>query len=211
MRSKTTYVWGDLVIFHTYKQETFFFFLRGVSLCSPGWFQTQDSCLSLLNPRDYGCEPPVFHEEHFGELMRMLRLSLANPDVWSCHLWALLPKVVINEHFFGEGGTGVWSQGFALTQQVLYDLCYAFSPFCSGGFGDGVLWTFCLGWLQAVILLISASQVVWIISVSHQHLVIMNIFVTEYSINFSYACCVHSIFCSISFYLTICHEILSCQ
>jgi hypothetical protein len=31
---------------------------------------------------------------------------------------------------------------------LMFELC----PFCSGYFGDGVLWTFCLGWPQTIIL-----------------------------------------------------------
>jgi hypothetical protein len=42
------------------------------------------------------------------------------------------------------GGTGVGTQGFMFDRQVLYHLSHAFSPFCSGYFGDRVLlfaWT----------------------------------------------------------------------
>jgi hypothetical protein len=37
-------------------------------------------------------------------------------------------------------------------------------------FGNGVLWTICLGWPQATILLMSVFQVAKLIGVSHQHL-----------------------------------------
>jgi hypothetical protein len=43
------------------------------------------------------------------------------------------------------------------------------SPFCTGYVGDGVSQTVCLGWPLTVFLLISASQVARIISMSHWH------------------------------------------
>jgi hypothetical protein len=48
-----------------------------------------------------------------------------------------------------------------------YTLRYSTSPFCHGFFQD-ILWTICLGWLQTVILLISASWISRIAGVSHQ-------------------------------------------
>jgi hypothetical protein len=46
--------------------------------------------------------------------------------------------------FLCFGGTGVYTQGFALAKQVLYCLSHTFSPFCSGYFGEGGF-TFCPG------------------------------------------------------------------
>jgi hypothetical protein len=57
---------------------------------------------------------------------------------------------------------------FALAKQALYFLSHASSPFFSGYFGDGVFLTICLGWPGFFILLISASQVARITSMSHQ-------------------------------------------
>jgi hypothetical protein len=71
--------------------------------------------------------------------------------------------------FFGVL-VGLGAQGFILAKQVLYHLSHTSSPFCSGYFEDGVSGTICLGWPQAVILLISASQVARTISMSHRHL-----------------------------------------
>jgi hypothetical protein len=65
------------------------------------------------------------------------------------------------------GGTGVWTQGFALGKQVLDCLSHSSSPFLSGYFGDGVSWTICLHWPWTQILSISASQVTKITDVSH--------------------------------------------
>jgi hypothetical protein len=59
--------------------------------------------------------------------------------------------------------TGIWTQGFALAKQALYHL----SPFFSGYFGDGVLWTISSDWPWTTILLISASQVARITGLSH--------------------------------------------
>jgi hypothetical protein len=72
--------------------------------------------------------------------------------------------------FFGFGGTGVWTWGFSLAKQVLYHLSYTSSSFGCGYFGDKVLRTICLGWLQASILWMSAFQIARITGVS-QHLV----------------------------------------
>jgi hypothetical protein len=66
------------------------------------------------------------------------------------------------------GGIGIWTEDFALTKQTFYSLSHTSSPFCSGYFGDGISWTICPGWLQTMILLISASQVSRIIGMSHQ-------------------------------------------
>jgi hypothetical protein len=38
---------------------------------------------------------------------------------------------------FGRGRTGVWTQDFTLTKQVLYGLSHTSSPFCSGYFEMG--------------------------------------------------------------------------
>jgi hypothetical protein len=43
------------------------------------------------------------------------------------------------------------------------------SPFCSGYFGDGVLWTICPRWPRTLILPISASWVARITGVSFLH------------------------------------------
>jgi hypothetical protein len=53
--------------------------------------------------------------------------------------------------------------------QVLYHLNHTSSPFCSAYFGDGILKTICPGWLQTIILPISASQVARITGVSCQN------------------------------------------
>jgi hypothetical protein len=64
------------------------------------------------------------------------------------------------------GGTDL---GFALllAKQALYHLSHNFIPFFSDYFGDGLSRTICPGWLQTMILLISASQVARITGVSH--------------------------------------------
>jgi hypothetical protein len=48
-------------------------------------------------------------------------------------------------------------------------LSHTASPFCSGYFGDMVFKTISPGWPHTSILLISASQIVRNIGVSHQH------------------------------------------
>jgi hypothetical protein len=64
----------------------------------------------------------------------------------------------------------VWDWAFELRVLHLPSRLLAFkpnsSPFYSGCFGDGALWTVCPGWPQATILLISASQVARIIGLS---------------------------------------------
>jgi hypothetical protein len=75
-------------------------------------------------------------------------------------------------------GLGLRAPGFQLTKQVLY-VSHTSSPFCSGYFGDGFSRTICLSYLQATNLPISASQVVRITGVSHQHQVIKLIFDAE--------------------------------
>jgi hypothetical protein len=65
------------------------------------------------------------------------------------------------------GGTGVWTQGFALAKQALNSLSQTSSSFYSGYFGDGVL--------QTMIFLISASQLARIIGMSHQHLAVKRV------------------------------------
>jgi hypothetical protein len=62
-----------------------------------------------------------------------------------------------------------WSlnSGLHTWKQVLYHLNHTSSPFCSGYFGDGVLWTICPGWPPTIILLISAFQVARITGMSH--------------------------------------------
>jgi hypothetical protein len=62
----------------------------------------------------------------------------------------------------------LWAQGFTLAKQTLYCLSHTSSAFCSGYFGDEVLWTICSNWLRVMILLISASKVARITGVSHQ-------------------------------------------
>jgi hypothetical protein len=80
--------------------------------------------------------------------------------LWMTHIFLLL-------NFIFCGGTAVWTQGFVLAEQVLYHSCHTSGPFCSGYFGDGVSWAFCPSWPQTAILLVSASQVIRIIKVSH--------------------------------------------
>jgi hypothetical protein len=58
-------------------------------------------------------------------------------------------------------------QVFTLEAQVVEGLLYMSSPFCSGYFGDWVLITFCPGWPQTEILLISAFKVTRITGISH--------------------------------------------
>jgi hypothetical protein len=56
-------------------------------------------------------------------------------------------------------------------------LSHTFSPFCSGYFGDGILWTICPGWLRTSRLPNSSSKVA--IGVNHKRpadLFIFNIF-----------------------------------
>jgi hypothetical protein len=75
----------------------------------------------------------------------------------------------------GEDETGycffwwgwIWTQGFTFAKQVLYHLSHTSSPFCFSYFGDGVLWTICMGWPQTAILPISDSQVARITGVNH--------------------------------------------
>jgi hypothetical protein len=86
------------------------------------------------------------------------------------HKLAILPIAKINQcitmpggrsvFFFIFDGTGVWTQGFALTltKQILFHMSNASCPFCSGYFGGGVSQTVCLGWPKTGILPISASQ-----------------------------------------------------
>jgi hypothetical protein len=57
------------------------------------------------------------------------------PECWDLRMCTTKPGLVLL--FFG--GTGVWTQGFTLTKQVLHHLSHTSSPFCSGYFGDGVL------------------------------------------------------------------------
>jgi hypothetical protein len=47
-------------------------------------------------------------------------------------------------------------------------LSYSSSPFCFGYFGDVVLQTICSGWLQILILLLSAPQEARITGMNHQ-------------------------------------------
>jgi hypothetical protein len=48
-------------------------------------------------------------------------------------------------------------------------LSHSTNPFCEGYFWDRVSWAICPGWLRTMILLTSASWVVRIAGVSHQH------------------------------------------
>jgi hypothetical protein len=80
-------------------------------------------------------------------------------------LWALY--CCTSCFFFLFGRTGVWTQDFVPAKQRLHCLNHTSSQFCCGYFGDGVLWTTCLGWSGASILLISDSQVARITGVSH--------------------------------------------
>jgi hypothetical protein len=87
------------------------------------------------------------------------------------------------------GGTGVWTQSFALAKQALYCLNHTSSFFCSTGawtqglhlshstspflwrvFEIGSLGTICLGWFQTEIFLISVPWIAGITGVSHQSL-----------------------------------------
>jgi hypothetical protein len=49
--------------------------------------------------------------------------------------------------------------------------------FCSGYFGDGILWTVSPGWPQTAILPISASQIARITGTSHQRFFILFFFI----------------------------------
>jgi hypothetical protein len=83
---------------------------------------------------------------------------------------ALGLELYLNFFFFFFSSTGVWTQGLTLGRQVLLLL----EPLCQFFFVMQFLKigsrTICPGWLQNVILLISASRVARVIGVSHQHL-----------------------------------------
>jgi hypothetical protein len=72
---------------------------------------------------------------------------------WMALLKHLCIFLLVNLFF---GGTRVWTLGFMFAKLALNHLRHIFSPFCCGYFGDGVLWTICLGWPGTMILLISA-------------------------------------------------------
>jgi hypothetical protein len=66
-------------------------------------------------------------------------------------------------------GLGIWTQDLTLTKQAVYCLSHTSSPFCSGYFGYGILWTICPGWPWTVLLTISVSQVARITGMSQQY------------------------------------------
>jgi hypothetical protein len=78
------------------------------------------------------------------------------------------------------GGTGVWTQDFTLSKQMLHCFSHISGPFCSGYFGGGVLWTICLGWPWTMILLTLYSQVARVIGISHWLLAWFQIFFWQY-------------------------------
>jgi hypothetical protein len=55
-------------------------------------------------------------------------------------------------------------------------LSHTSSPFCSGYFGGGILWTICPGWPWTEILPISASQVARITDINHSAQVSISVF-----------------------------------
>jgi hypothetical protein len=69
--------------------------------------------------------------------------------------------------FIFFGGIGVWTLAVDFANLVLYCLSCTSSPFCSGCFEDGISRSICLICPWTVLLLISSSQVVRIIGVSH--------------------------------------------
>jgi homogentisate 1,2-dioxygenase len=68
---------------------------------------------------------------------------------------------------FFFGGTWFSTQGFTLAKQTLYHLSHTSGPFQSGYFGEVVSQTISRTQPQTTILLISASQVARITSMSH--------------------------------------------
>jgi hypothetical protein len=60
-----------------------------------------------------------------------------------------------------------------LAKQVIYHLSHNSSPFSSGYLEMEVSETICLGWSQALALLVSASQVARITGMNHECLVII--------------------------------------
>jgi hypothetical protein len=73
--------------------------------------------------------------------------------------------------FFFLLSIGIWTQDLTLARQALYYLSHSVSPvFVLGIFGIGFLQLFVWGWPQILILLISASWVARITSVSQWHL-----------------------------------------
>jgi hypothetical protein len=109
----------------------------------------------------------------WGNMIRDSFLGVGSSTWASCFLgkystiWATLPAF-----FFLVGSTWVWIQNLELARQVLYHLSHCVSPFCVyvGYFQVGVLQTICPGWPLTSILLISASWVARITSISHQQL-----------------------------------------
>jgi hypothetical protein len=85
-------------------------------------------------------------------------------------------------YLFFFDGTGVWTEGLALTKQTLYCLSHISNLFCCVYFGDGVSWTVWQGWPPAGTLPISASQVARITGMSHWHLVWFNFVVNSLQI-----------------------------
>jgi hypothetical protein len=102
----------------------------------------------------------MHYVEHLCIKWNKVRHSCAVPWSYSPSLNCLLKYFLVGLQF------GI--QGFALTKQVLYCLDQTSCPFCSGYFGDRVLWTICRGWPWTMILPMLASQVGRITGVSHQ-------------------------------------------
>jgi hypothetical protein len=63
-------------------------------------------------------------------------LSPINPLIHSGFLWI---SEIFSLFTFFFSGSGVWTQGFALTKQIPYCLSHTSNPFFSRYFGDGVL------------------------------------------------------------------------
>jgi hypothetical protein len=83
--------------------------------------------------RLWSCFLPQDIEVHKRYCISMISLLLPCSDSGEAHISFFIGKLNL---FFFFGGTGVWTQGFALVRQVLYHLSDTFIRSCSGYFGD---------------------------------------------------------------------------
>jgi hypothetical protein len=105
-----------------------------------------------------------YHKWIWGNTMLLICISLMISIIlnifshtWSSSLEKCLLRSFAHNFLFFFGWTGVLTQGFIFVKQALYHLSHISSAFCSGYFGNGVLWTISTGWSRTVILRISAS------------------------------------------------------